>query len=107
MQEGLKTQGRSGKVEMLRDQGHLMEVLQRICLRYMISLDLRSTVLIKLLSNSQEQVVIGYLALNSRRKKIRSYQMRIQLVESVIKNIMVIAFRGHIIGLVVARVVTR
>ena len=73
----------------------------------MTSLYLRSGILIQSLKNSQELVVIGFLTLNSRREKVVTYQMGSQLVESVVKNTMVIALRGRIIALVVERVVTR
>ena len=92
---------------MPRGNDRLMEVIQRIGLRYKISLNLRSGVQIKSLQNSQELVVIGCLTLNSRREKVLIHQMRSQLVESVARSTMVIALRGRIIALVVERVVTK
>ena len=85
----------------------MIEVLKRLGLRLMTSLYLRSGILIQSLKNSQELVVIGFLTLNSRREKVVTYQMGSQLVESVVKNTMVIALRGRIIALVVARMVRR
>ncbi len=85
----------------------MMEAPQKIGFKYKISLDLRNAVQIKSLPNFQELVVIGCLTLNLRREKVQIHQMRSQLVESVVRNTMMIALRGPIIALVVARVVTR
>ena len=85
----------------------MMEILQRIGFKYNTILDLRSRFQIKSLLRSQKLVVIGCLTINSRREKVVTYQMGSQLVESVVKNTMVIALRGRIIALVVERVVTR
>ena len=104
MQEGLKRQGRSERVDMLSEQGHMMEFLQRINLKYMTSADLRIGFLIKSLKNSQKLLVIGCLTLNSKRVKVLIHQMGSQLVESVVKSTMLIALRGWIISLVVKRV---
>ena len=106
-QEGSKGQVLREKLEMLREQGHLIEVPQRIGLRYKTSLDLRSRFQIKSLHNLQELVVIGCITLNSRREKVLIHQIRSQLVESVVKITMVIALMGWIIALVVERVVTK
>ena len=91
---------------MLIEKGLLMEVLNRIGLRYKTSLDLRCGFLIKSLSNSQELLAIGFLTINSRRKKVLIHQMRSLLVESVEKRTMVVDLSGWIISLVVERVVT-
>ena len=58
IQERLRRQELKKKAEMLRGQGHLMEVHQRIGLRYKTSLNLRSGFEIKSLQNSQDLVVI-------------------------------------------------
>ena len=107
MKEGLRRQGIREKLEMLKEKGNFMEVLQRIGLEYKTRLNSRSGFLIKTLPNSQELVLIGCLTLNSRRKKVLIHQMRSQLVESVVKITMAIALRGQIIALDVERVVTR
>ena len=107
MQDMLRRPGLSEKVEMLRGEGHLIEVLQRIGLKYKTSLNLRSEFLIKSLHNSQEIVVIGCPTLNSRRENVLINQMRKKLVESVVKSTMLIALRGLILSLVLEIVLTR
>ena len=106
MQEWLKRKGPSKGVEIL-EQGHIMDVLRRICLKYKTSLDLRRGFLIKYPPCSQKLVVIGCLNINSRRERVLIHQPRSQLVECVARSTMVIASWGRIIALVVARVVTR
>ena len=66
---------------MLRRQDLLIEVLQRIGLRYKTRLDLRSEFQVKSLPSFERLVVIGYLTLNSKRKKVLIHQSRRQLVE--------------------------
>ena len=107
MKEGLRRKEIREKVELVRGLGHSIESSQRIGLIYKININVRSRVQIKSVPNSQYLVVIGFLTLNSKRKKVLIHQIRSQLVESVEKNIMVIALRGRIISLVVERVVTR
>ena len=85
----------------------MIEVLQIIGFKYNSSLHLRSGFLIKSLLNSQKLMVIGCLTLNSIREKVLIYQMRSQLVETVVKSTTVIVLRGQIIALVVERVITR
>ena len=68
MQEGFRRHWlRKKKGEMLRGQGHLMKILQRIGLRYKTSLNLWSGFLINSHPNSKDIAVIGCLTLNSRR----------------------------------------
>ena len=85
----------------------MIEVPQRIGLRYKTSLDLRSGFQFKYLPSSQKIVVIGCLTLNSIREKVLIHQPRSQVVESVARSTMVIALRGHIIIWVMVRVGTR
>ena len=84
-----------------------MEALQRMGLRYKISLNLRSGVKIRSLENSQKLVVIGSLTLYLRREKVQIHQRRRELVECDVKSSMVSSLRGRIIDLVVATVVTK
>ena len=102
-----KRQGLRGRVEKLRGQDLMMEVLQKIGLRYKTSLDSRSGFLIKFLPSSLSLVVIGFLTICLRREKVLVYQSRSPLVESVARNTMVIALRGWTIVLVVIKVGTR
>ena len=92
---------------MLRRQDLLIEVLQRIGLRYKTRLDLRSEFQVKSLPSFERLVVIGYLTLNSKRKKVLIHQSRRQLVESVARSTMVIVLRGQKIVLAVVKVGTR
>ena len=69
MQEGLRRQGPRERVEMLKEQDHLMEFLQRIGLKYKTSLDLRIGFLIKYLPSSQRLVVIGSVTPKFKRGK--------------------------------------
>ena len=81
----------------------MMEVLQRIGLRYKTSLDLRNEFLIKFLQSSLRLVVIGFLTLRLRREKVL-VQSRSQLVESVAISTMVIVLKGRMIVFVVVKV---
>ena len=107
MQEGLSKQGLNRRVDMQRGQDHLIEVLQRIGLKYKTSLDLINVFQIKSLPSSQKLVVIECLTLYSRGEKVLNHQSRSQFVESVVKSTMVVTLKGYIIALVVARVVTK
>ena len=70
-----------------------MGILQRIGLRYKTILGLRSEFQVKFLISSQRLVVIGCLTLSSIREKVLTHQPRSQLVESVVRGTMVIAFK--------------
>ena len=58
----------------------LMEVLQRIVLRYKTSLRLRSRFQVKFFPSSERLVVIGCLILCSRREKVLIHESRSQIV---------------------------
>ena len=58
-----------GRIEMLRGQNILMNILKRIGLQYKTSLDLRSGFQVKSLPSSQSLVMIGFLTLSSRRER--------------------------------------
>ena len=98
-----KRQGLRGRVEMLREKDHLMEVLQGIGFRYKTSLGVRSEFQVKFLPNSQRLVVIGCLTLCLWGEKVLIHQPISQLGESMPRNTMVIALRGRTIVLVVVK----
>ena len=70
----------------VKEQNHLMEVIQRIGLTYKTRLDLRSKFQIKSLLSSKRLGVIGYLILNSRAKKVLIHQM-ISLHMTSVENV--------------------
>ena len=102
-----KRQGLRGRVEMLRSQYRLREVLQRIGLRYKTSLDLRGGILDRFLPSSLRVVVIGCQTLSLRREKVLVHQPRSQLVECLGRNTIVIALKGTDNFFVVVKVGTR
>ena len=78
------------KSRMLRGQGHLMMLLQRVGLISKTSLSLRKGFLTKFHTISLTPVMIGCLTLSLRRERILVHQPRSQLVKSVARNIIMI-----------------
>ena len=96
-----------GSVEMLKGQDLLMEVLQRISLRYKTRLDSRNGFLIMFLQIFLRLLVIRCLSLRLRRQTLLVHQLRRKLVENVAKNTIVILLMGQTIVFVVVNVGTR
>ena len=92
---------------MPRGKDLLMEVLQRIGLRYKTSLGLRSRFQVNFLPSSQSLVVIGCLTLSLKTKGILVHEQSSQLGNGVARSIMVIALREWIIVLVLVKVGTK
>ena len=68
-----------------------MVVFERVGLIPEKSLGSRRGLLIKFLSNFPMLMMIGCLTQNLKMKEVLAHQTRSQLVESVVKNIMVVA----------------
>ena len=82
----LEEQGLGERIEMLRGQDLLMEVLQRISLRYKTRLGLRSGFLIKYLPSFPRLGMIGCLTITLRREGILVHPTRSLHVPSVEKG---------------------
>ena len=85
----------------------MVEVLQRMALRYKTNLGLRSGFQVKFLPSSQRILVRGCLTLISISERVLIHQPRSQLVESVARSTMVIYLSVRTIVLVVVKVGTR
>ena len=107
MQEGLRRQELSEKVEMLRGLGHLMKALLRIDLIHKISSKFNKRGSNQFPTEFPRASGDRVPNLNLRREKVLINQTRSQLVDSMVKSTIVSALRGRIIALVVSRMVTK
>ena len=84
-----------------------MMVRQRVGFTFKTSLSSRRGFLIKFLPNFPRLVMIGFLTQSLKKEGVLVHLQGSQLVGSVSRNIMVVAFRERIIVLVVVKVGTK